>query len=65
MDGPSNYTKWSNSDKDKYHTVSFISGIWKKDTNEFIYKAETDPQTENKVVGTKGESGWGRGTLGD
>ena len=37
----------------------------KKYTNEFIYKTETDPQTENKVVSTKGESGWGRGALGD
>ena len=30
----------SKLDKDKYH-ISVIYGIFKKDTNEFIYKRET------------------------
>ena len=31
----------------------------KKDTNEPIYKTEIDPQTENKLMVTKGDM-WGR-----
>ena len=33
----------SKLDKDKYH-ISVIYGIFKKDTNEFIYKRETQTQ---------------------
>ena len=29
----------------------------KSDTNELIYKTETDSQTENKLMVTQGESG--------
>ena len=29
----------------------------KNDTNELIYKTEIDPQTENKLMVTKGEGG--------
>ena len=37
MDGPRDYdTKWSKSDKDKYHMTSHIYGILKSDTNELI-----------------------------
>ena len=36
-------TKWNKPDKDKYH-ISLIYVLLKKDTNELIYKAETDPQ---------------------
>ena len=45
MDGHRNcHTKWSNSDKDKYHTLSLRCEFLKKknDTNELIYKTETD-----------------------
>ena len=28
--------------KDKYHMILFICGILKKDTNELIYKTETE-----------------------
>ena len=42
MDGPYQQSK---SEEDKYHTTSFIRGILKNNTNEFIYKPETDSQT--------------------
>ena len=47
MDGPRDYhTKSSKTEKDKYHMISLICGIKKKsDTNELIYKTETDSQT--------------------
>ena len=36
----------------------------KYDTNEFIYKTERLTDTENKLMVTKGERGWGRDKLG-
>ena len=33
------------TEKDKYRMISLICGILKNDTNELIYKTETDPQT--------------------
>ena len=33
----------SQAEKDKYHIISHICGIKKKDTSELIYKAELDP----------------------
>ena len=36
----------------------------KYDTNELIYKTETDSQTENKLMVIKGEKKWGRDILG-
>ena len=38
-------------------TKSLICGILKSDTNELIYKTETDSQTENKPMVIKGEEG--------
>ena len=36
----------SQKEKDKYHMIWFIYGIWKKkDTNELIYQTETNSQT--------------------
>ena len=36
----------SQTEKDKYHMISLICGILKKnDANEHIYKTETEPQT--------------------
>ena len=44
MDGPRDYhTKWSKSEKDKYH-ITYMCNL-KNDTNELIYKVETDSQT--------------------
>ena len=41
MDGPRDYhTKWSKSDKDKYHLY-----VESKKMNELIYKTQTDSQT--------------------
>ena len=37
-------TKWSQTQKDKYHMISLICGIYKKDTNELIYKTEVESQ---------------------
>ena len=34
----------SQTEKDKYHMISLICGILKNDTNEIIYKTETDSQ---------------------
>ena len=47
MDGSRDYTEWSKSDKGKENIMlSLICGILKKnDTNELIYKTETDSQT--------------------
>ena len=47
----------SRSQKDKHHMTSLICGILKKDTNELIYKAEIDRDTENKLMVTKVERG--------
>ena len=38
------HTKWSKSEKEKYHIISLTCGI-QNDTNEPIYDAETDSQT--------------------
>ena len=37
----------------------------KNNTNELIYKTETDSQTENKRMDTKGGKGWWWDELGD
>ena len=55
MDGPRDYpTKWSKSDRDKYHMISLICGILKKNgTNENkmvqinIYKTDSQIQKTN------------------
>ena len=52
----------SQAEKDKYH-ILLICGILKKNTNELIYKAEIDPQTESKFMVTQGERCWGRDKL--
>ena len=73
MDRPRNYhNKWSKSEKDKYHMISLIWGIfkkwhkWKKKrnyTNELIYKTEIDPHTKKTNMVTK-EDIMGRDKLG-
>ena len=40
-------------EEDKYHRRLLICGIYKNDTNEVIYKTETDSQTERKNLPTK------------
>ena len=43
MEGPRNYP--TESERDKYHMISLICGIYKKKngTNELFYKTEIDP----------------------
>ena len=43
------------TEKDKYHMISLTCGILKNDANEFIYKTETDSQTENQFSVSRGE----------
>ena len=38
-------TKVTQKEKDKYHIISLICGIFKNDTNEPIYKTEMNSQT--------------------
>ena len=49
------HTEWSMSDKDKY----YITYMWnlRNNTNELIYKTETDSQTQ-KTYGYQRENGW-------
>ena len=60
MGGPRDYhTKWSKSDRERqisYDTAykKMLSGK-KNDTNELIYKTETDSQIENTLMVIKGE----------
>ena len=35
----------SQTEKDKYHMISLTCGTYKNDTNELIYKTETDSWT--------------------
>ena len=55
------HTKWSESDRERQisHDITYMwNVIFKNDTNELIYKTETD--IENKLMVTKGEM-WGAG----
>ena len=48
MEGARDYhTEWRKSEKDKYHMVALIYGILKMDTNEFIWKRETQTLKTN------------------
>ena len=50
----------SQTEKDKYHIISLICGIKKSDTNELIYKTETDSQTlKTNLWLPKGKGGGG------
>ena len=42
--------KLSKADKDKYHVMLLICGISNSDTNELIYKIETDSQTQKTIL---------------
>ena len=57
MDGPRNYhTKWSKSDRERpiLYDITYMWNL-KNNTNGSIYKTETDSQTENKLMITKGK----------
>ena len=34
----------SQTEKDKYHMISFVGRIWRNDTNELVYKTEIESQ---------------------
>ena len=47
MDGPRDYhIKWNKSGRERQipYDIAYIDNIQKLDTNEFIYKTETDSQ---------------------
>ena len=44
----------SQTEKDKYHILMHIYGIYKDGTDEPICKAAMERQTENRLVGTLG-----------
>ena len=48
----------SQAEKDQYH-ISLICGILKNDTNELIYKTETDLQTQKTNLWLPKETGGG------
>ena len=55
MDGPRECQKEWISQKNKYHTLTHICGIYKDGTDEHICKAETDTDVENGCMAIK----WG------
>ena len=57
MNGPRDYhTKWSKSETERWISYD-ITYMWnlKNNTNELIYKTETDSDMENKLMVTKQE----------
>ena len=61
MDGPRDcHTEWSESDRERpiSNDIAYRWNLRRNDTNELIYKTETDSQTiENDLRG----KGWGKG----
>ena len=69
MDGPrDSHTKWSKSDRERQISYD-ITHMWnliflKNDTNELIYKTETDSETLKTNSWLPKGKGWGRDKLG-
>ena len=65
MDGPwGYYAMWNKSDKERPNTVWFHLYVEsKKQTNEQTKHKLID--TENRLVVTRGERGWGVGEIGE
>ena len=66
MDGPRDYhTKWSKSDRERQIPYD-ITSAWNQqtDTNELIYKTETDSQTSKTKLWLPKGTGGGRDKLG-
>ena len=55
----------SQTEKDKYHMISFICGILKNDTNELIYKTEIDSQIQKTNLWLPKGKGGGEGQISD
>ena len=63
MDRSGDYhTKWSKSERERQipYGVTYMWNL-KSDTNQLIYKTETDSDMENKRMVTKGGRGMGEG----
>ena len=63
MDGPRDYhTKWSKSDRERQisYDTTFMQNL-KYDTNELIYKTETDSQTQKTNLWLPKGKGGGSG----
>ena len=39
------YTEWSQKEKYKYCVMTYVYGIWKYGTDEFIFRAAVEKQT--------------------
>ena len=60
MDGPRDYltqSEVSQKEKDKYHMISLICGIKRKDINELIYKTDINSQTQKTNLWLQKEQG--------
>ena len=65
MNGPRDYhTKLNKSNRDKYHIISVICGIWKKWYKlTYLQNGYRLTDFKNKLMVTKGEK-WGENKLG-
>ena len=52
------------TEEDKYHMISLISGILKNGTNELIYRTERDSQTQKTNLWLPQGKGGGMDKLG-
>ena len=54
----------SQTETDKYHDITYRQNLKKKDTNEFIYKSETNSQTQRTDLWLPNGKGGGRDKSG-
>ena len=57
-------SKVSQTEKDKYHMISLICGIYKNDTHELIQRTKIDSQTQKTNLWLPIGKGRGRDKLG-
>ena len=66
MDGPRDYhTKWSQKEKDKYHMVSLICGIWNMTQMNLSTKQKQTHRHREQTCDCQGGGSWGRDGMGD
>ena len=64
MDGPRDYhTKWNQSDKEKYHDITYLWNLKKWYKWTYLQNRNRLTDIENKVTVTKREMGGGRDKL--
>ena len=62
MDGPrDDHTKWSRSDKDKYHMISLVCGIWNIIQMNLFTKQEQTHRHRKQTYGYQRGKGVGEG----